>query len=342
MFTMVLLALVTRMPGATADDLAKEVAKRETEVGKAKQVFDDAVRDADGRAVKAYVRIAQRAAKDPDAAKAAWTEVLRLDRKHLEALAWFTKQGTLDAVLAELDQPTDLLGNPIGGPPKLRPGRTVLLIGPAGSLVPVGVRTLTESFTARTTELVVGAVVGDGVMFEEGGGSNGQGIAVIGAEIHYLVRAAGMAVTIKAPFDRAVPWSQVAVQFDGGAMRLWLNGKLVAKGDAGFASVPGHGGGGIGNGDGSNSGGWTANCQFELASMRLSNRARYSDVVHPNGTMDADADTALAVTPEAIAAELAALNPGSKKSSEPIMLQRVDRMPPGNISWTVTGTVGMR
>jgi hypothetical protein len=48
------------------------------------------------------------------------------------------------------------------------------------------------------------------------------------------------------------------------------------------------------------------------------------------------------VTPEAIAAELAAQTAGVKKSTEPIMLQRIDRMPPGSITWTASGMVGVR
>ncbi len=341
--TVLWLVCMSGLCAAATDDLAKEVAKRETELAKAKQVFEAAVAEVDGRALKAYLRIAQRSAKDLEGAGAAWTEVLRLDRKHPEAVAWFIKQGTLEAVLADLDHPTDLLGNQLGGSDRLQPGRAVLVIGANASLVPVGVRTLTESFAARTTELVVGAVTGDGVLFEEGASGNGQAIGVVADEIHYVVRTGGMPISIKAPFDRTVPWTQVVVQFDGGALSLWLNGKRVAKGDAGFTTIPAHAGGGIARGDGGNSGGWTDNCQFLLASLRLSNRARYSDKIRPDGTMEPDADTVLALTPEAIAAELTLLRTTSTtKPSEIILLQRVDRMPPGNISWTATGMVGVR
>lgn len=338
------LTLVSSACGATADDLAKEVAKRDAEVAKAKQVYDAAVKVADEKALKTYVRIGQRAVKDsdPTSATAVWTEVLRLDRKNPEAIAWFTKLGTLDAVLAELDNPTDLLGNPLNGGVKPGSGKAVLMFGAGGALVPAAVRTLTEAFTARTTELVVGSVTGDGVLFEEGGGGNGQAIGVIGTEIHVVVRAGSVAYSITAPFDRREKWTHIAVQFDAGMLRLWLNGKPVAKGDSGFPAIPGHGGGGLGLGDGSNPGGWAENCQFLLASLRIANLARYSDQVKPTGAMDADPDTVLGVTPEAIAVELAAQATGAKKPSEPIMLQRVDRMPPGSITWTASGLVAVR
>ncbi|HEX3135541.1 MAG TPA: hypothetical protein VHX44_18405 [Planctomycetota bacterium] len=336
------LALAVNLSGATADELAKEVAKRDGEVAKAKQVYDAAVKVADDKALKNYVRLAQRAVKDNDTASAttAWTEVLRLDRKQAEAIAWFTKLGTLEVVLAELDNPTDLLGNPLGGGAK--PGKAVLVFGAGGALLPSGVRTLMEPFPARTTELVVSSVIGDGVLFEEGGGGNGQALGVIGSEIHYVVRAGSMAYSITAPFDRREKWTQIVAQFEAGVVRLWLNGKPVAKGDSGFPTIPGHGGGGLGKGDGSNPGGWDENCQFLLASLRMANRARYSDQVKPTGAMDADADTVLGVTPEAIAVELAAQAVGGKKPTDPIMLQKIDRMPPGNITWTASGMVGVR
>ena len=339
------LVLITSGFSATADELAKEIEKREAEVAKAKQVYDTAVKVADDKALKAYVRIAQRAAKDsdPSSANAAWTEVMRLDRKQVEAVAWFIRQGTLDAVLADLDHPTDLLGNPLpGAMTRTKPGKAVLMFGPAGSLVPTGVRTLSEGFVARTTELVVGSVTGDGTLFEEGGGSNGQALAVIGADIHVVVRAEGVLYAITAPFDRRAPWTHIAAQFDAGKVHLWLNGRLVAKGDSGFASIPAHGGGGLGMGDGSNPGGWTTNCQFLLASLRLANRARYSAQVEPTGAMDADADTVLSVTPEAIITELGVQGTGVKKTTEPLMLQRLERTLPGNVTWTAGGQVAVR
>jgi hypothetical protein len=336
-------AVATPVVGATADELAKEVAKHDAEVAKAKQSYDDATKAADDKALKAYVRLGQRAVKDADTktASAVWTEVLRLDRKQPEAIAWFTKLGTLDAVLAELDNPTDLLGNPIASG-VAKPGRAVLVFGAGGALVPAGVRVLSESFTARTTELVVGNVTGDGVLFEEGGGGNGQAIGVVGNELHYVVRASSVPFTVTAPFDRKAPWAHIAVQFEAGTVRIWLNGKAAAKADSMMPNIPGHAGGGLGNGDGSNPGGWQANCQFVLASFRLANKARYSDQVKPTGAMDADGDTVLGVTPEAIAAELAAQAIGGKKPAEPIMLQRIDRMPPGNITWTASGMVAVR
>lgn len=328
----------------SADDLAKEVAKRDAEVAKAQQVYDAALAAANERALKVYVRIAQREVKAGNVAGAgaAWKEVLRLDRKQAEATAFFTSAGMLDDVLAELDAPeVDPLGNPVPGSASGGGKRAVLVIGAGGALIPSGVTTLTEAFTARTLELVVANVVGDGVLFEEGGAANGQALGVIADEVHYLVRAGGTAVSLKAPFERNAAWVQIAAQFNGGELRLWLNGKLVAKGTAGFATIPAHGGGGVGGGDGGNSAGWARNCQFLLASMRLTGSARYTDQAGPNGRMDSDKGTLLAITPEAIAAELPAPAPGARKSTM-ITLTKLDRTPPASVAWTVTGEVGAR
>jgi hypothetical protein len=185
-------------------------------------------------------------------------------------------------------------------------------------------------------------VTGDGMLFEEGGPSNGQGIAVIGNEVHYVVRAGGTPTSITAPFDRATAWIQIAVQFNGGELRLWLNGKLAAKGTSTYAAIPGHGGGGVGNGDGSNCGGWSRNAQFHLASLRLTGSARYSDVAGPNGRMDSDKGTLLAITPEVIAAELPAAPAGARKTAAMVSLTKLDRTPPSSVGWTVTGEVGIR
>jgi hypothetical protein len=327
------------------EELAKEIARRDAEVAKAKQVFDAAVGVANERALKTYARIAQRSFKSADVAgaTAAWTEVLRIDRKHVEAVAYFTTIGTLEAVLAELDQPTDLLGNPVGAARGGGVGKNVLVFGTDGALQPSGDRTLGEAFSERTTELVIGKVTGDGVVFEEGGGSNGQAIGVIADELHYILRAGGTAMISKVPFDRAAAWTHVAAQFDAGEVRVWLNGRLATKGKADFSSIPPHGGGGLGKGDGSNSGGWAANCQFLLGAMRISGVARFSDQSAPDGRMETDRNTLLAITPEAIAAELSAVIAGTRAPAAATMpVQRIERMPPTNLTWTASGEVGIR
>jgi hypothetical protein len=318
------------------DELERELARHDAEVAKAQLQFNDAVSAINEKTQKTIVRLAQRQAKAGDMvlASASWKEVLRLQRTQAEARAFFTSLGTLDAVIADLDQPHDLLGNPIADEDA---GRPALLFSSDGALTPTQGTVLISGFTARTTEMVVGHVNGDGLLFEEGGPANGQAIGLTGADLIYLVRANGTAATIKAPFERKAAWTHIAVQYNAGEMRLWLNGRLAAKGSAGFASIPAHGDGGLGKGSGPNPGDWQVSCQFALAAFRLSGSARYSDAAAPDGGMATDKATLLAVTPDAIIAEMP---PGAAaKDVKKSVAKKVGASPPDMTVWAVSGTV---
>jgi hypothetical protein len=328
----------------SSDELEREVARHDAEVAKAQQVFDDAVASANDKALKVYVRIAQRQAKagDVPGATASWKEVLRLQRMHAEARAFFTSLNILDDVIAELDQPpTDLLGNPLGAASGAN--RPALFFGPDGALVPSSAAVLSEGFTARTTELIVGRTAGDGLFFEEGGPGNGQAIGLQGNEVVFVVRAGSKPASVMAPFDRKAAWTHIAAQFEAGEMRLWINGKLAAKGAAGFTSIPAHGDGGLGKGNGPNPSDWQAGCRFALAAFRLTGVARYTDQAGPDGRMEVDKSTLLSVTPEAIVAELppASAARGAAKAVVASAVKKVGGTPPGSTVWTSSGDVTM-
>jgi hypothetical protein len=331
-----LLGALAASPLWSLDELEREVARHDAEVAKAQKQFDDAVTAINDKTFKTIVHLAQRQTKAGDMvqASASWKEVLRLQRSQAEARAFFTSLGTLDAVIADLDQPRDLLGNPIADADV---GRPALLFSPDGALTPTPGTVLTSPFTARTTEMVVGRVSGDGLLFEEGGPANGQAIGLTGSDLIYLVKAAGTAATIKAPFERASAWTHIAVQYNAGEMRLWLNGKLAAKGSAGFTSIPGHGDGGLGKGSGPNPGDWQASCQFALAAFRLSGSARYSDAAAPDGGMATDKATLLAVTSDAIIAEMPA--GAAAKEVKKTVAKKIGGSPPDATVWAVSGTV---
>jgi hypothetical protein len=299
---------------------------------------------ANEKAAKAYTRIAQRLAKagDGTGAALAWKEVLRLQRANVEARTFFTMLNTLDAVLAELDQPaTDLLGNPVGNPvgnpAATTGGHPALIFNADSALVPNPDTILTASFTTRTTEMIIGRTSGDGLLFEEGGPANGQAIGLTGTEILYVVRADAKMVSIKAPFDRKAAWMHVAVQFSAGEMRMWLNRVLVAKGSSGFTSIPAHGDGGLGKGSGPNPSDWTTNCQFALAAFRMTGTARYTDQVGPDGTMTIDKNTLLGVTGDTIIAEMPPAT--IPRDIHPTVLKKLGSMPMGSPVWVVSGSV---
>jgi len=336
MVVVLALNIAASHPGWGSDELERELVRHDAELTKAQQTYDEAVTAANDKALKAIVRIAQRQAKAGDAAGAtlAWKEVLRLQRTQAEARAHFTMLGTLDAVLAELDQPpTDLLGNPILD----TKGRPVLLFTPESALVPNPGTILTTAFTTRTIEMVVGRAVGDGLFFEEGGPANGQALGLLGQEVIYVTRADGKMVAIKAPFDRKAPWIHIAAQFSAGEIRLWLNGTLVAKGSTGFSSIPAHGDGGLGKGRGPNPGEWQSGCQFALAAFRMTGSARYTDQLGPDGAMTIDKGVLLGVSPETILAELP--QGGPAKDAHPIAIKKISCALPGNPVWVVNGDV---
>jgi hypothetical protein len=334
-----LLSTIVLSHAATGDELEREIVRHDADVAKLQQTFDDGVAAANEKAIKAYARIAQRQARAGDGAGAAlaWKEVLRLQRTHVEARAFFTQLNTLDAVLVELDQPqTDLLGNPVG-PAAAGGGHPALYFNADSALVPSPDTVLTSGFTTRTTELIVGRTSGDGLFFEEGGPGNGQAIGLTGNDLIYVVRADAKMVTIKAPFDRKAAWTFIAAQFSAGEMRLWINRTLVAKGNAGFSAIPPHGDGGLGKGSGPNPSDWLTNCQFALAGFRMTSTARYTDQIGPDGSMTIDKNTLLGVTAETIIAEMAPAT--TPRDISPTALKKLGGMPAGSPVWTVSGSV---
>ncbi len=66
---------------------------------------------------------------DNAAATEAWRAVLEINRAEPNACAYFTAIGGLDQVLAQLDQPTDLLGNPVAKATLTLPADAAITIG---------------------------------------------------------------------------------------------------------------------------------------------------------------------------------------------------------------------
>ncbi len=334
-----LLCAVVATPLWSLDELEREVARHDAEVAKAQKQFDDVVAAINDKTLKTIVHLAQRQTKAGDMvlASASWKEVLRLQRSQAEARAFFTSLGTLDAVIADLDQPRDLLGNPI----EADVGRPALLFSADGALTPTPGTVLTSAFTARhRPKWWSGASAATAACSSRSGGLGqwpGHFRPDLGTDLIYLVKAGGTAATIKAPFERKASWTHIAVQYNAGEMRLWLNGKLAAKGSAGFTAIPGHGDGGLGKGSGPNPGDWQASCLFALAAFRLSGSARYSDATAPDGAMATDKATLLAVTPDAILAEMPP--DASAKEVKKTVAKKIGGAPPRCHVRAVSGTV---
>lgn len=109
-----LLLLLVALPVLGAADQADREALRFNDtITKLMQIRDEAVANHKAKAIAALTVMAKSRTKAEDAAGAAeaWRAILIIDREHTDARAYFTLQGTLEAVLAGLEaKPTDLLG----------------------------------------------------------------------------------------------------------------------------------------------------------------------------------------------------------------------------------------
>lgn len=123
------LAIATLLgPALLAADLAERETTRFNEaVTKLMQARDEAQANAKAKSLLALTAIAKSRMKAEDTAMAteAWRAVLVIDREHVDARAYFTALGTLEAVLVELDaKPTDLLGLDLAPAPKDKADKT--------------------------------------------------------------------------------------------------------------------------------------------------------------------------------------------------------------------------
>jgi len=85
-----------------------------------------------------------------------------------------------------------------------------------------------------------GTVDSDQVLYNEGGYVNGMGLRLSDGSLEAIVQNNGEPGTIAAPYDGS-GWTHVAVVFDQGALRLYVDGEeIAANEDIGFDIVPGH------------------------------------------------------------------------------------------------------
>ena len=112
---------------AAADQADREALRFNDAVSKLMATRDEAVANHKAKAIVTLTVLAKSRTKAEDASGAgeAWRAILSIDRDHSDARAYFTLQGTLDTVLADLDaKPTDLLGLDTGDAPAKEEGGT--------------------------------------------------------------------------------------------------------------------------------------------------------------------------------------------------------------------------
>lgn len=267
------------------DELDKELARHATDLAKLDVDYQQTTNKLKTKTLTTLERLAvkQSRAGDLTGASLVWKEVLRLNPDHVEARKYFTALGVLDAVLTDVTTATDVLGNPLAGTLPSSP-RHGLILANAASLSTNGSNATGAEFSASTVELLVGMVEGDGELFREGGGTNGQIISITGNQLTYVARAGTVDTTVNAPFDRTKPWNHIAVIFDNGKLVLCLNGRAVANATAPFSTIPPH------------SSVCTLGAQLTglaIAGFRMTRAVRYQATFTPPSDLRVDDTTAL-------------------------------------------------
>ncbi|MBA3845382.1 MAG: hypothetical protein H0X45_01930 [Planctomycetes bacterium] len=348
------------------DDADKELGRWQDEIGRARAEYQSEVVKANDKAIRTLTRIAQREAKagDLSAATDAWRAVLTIDHDVDEARDFFTAIGQLDQVLAEVAASDDPLAGLGGG------AKPALVFSPGALLAPSG-NVLETAFDQRTIEVVVGKAVGDGVLYEEGSEKVGLAIALVGDHVRFVIAANKDKAELSGAFDRSVPWTHLAVQFDKGEVSLWIDGKLAQKARSALATFPKHDGDG---GLGSERKGSVADMKdnalsFRCAMFRMSKVARFTTNFQPATDALTDKTTLLAIGAEnlrnLLAAHLAQPAPASpdetvakdetkekdakdaksaKSGKAPagptgVRIKAFANVPDDNISWQVQGDV---
>ncbi len=83
------------------------------------------------------------------------------------------------------------------------------------------------------------STTGTQVLYDEGGSTQGIAIRINNGVLEAAVRASSVTSSVSTPLS-STRWSHVAISFDNGAFKLYLNGRQVASATASFTSVPSH------------------------------------------------------------------------------------------------------
>ena len=66
----------------------------------------------------------------------------------------------------------------------------------------------------------------EGILYEEGGGTNGYAVTLVGGKVEFATRDSGNQTTIKANYPFDGKWHTVITVFDQGTMQLYIDGVL--------------------------------------------------------------------------------------------------------------------
>jgi hypothetical protein len=113
----------------------------------------------------------------------------------------------------------------------------------------------------------------DGLLYEEGGGTNGCAVTIIKNEVQFATRNRGKQTTIKADYPDDGKWHFIAAVFDNGTMRLYMDGELKDEENK-VPGIRGHSNAmGIGQVNGASSGGVAPKFKGIMDELRIYRRA---------------------------------------------------------------------
>jgi hypothetical protein len=114
----------------------------------------------------------------------------------------------------------------------------------------------------------------EGILYEEGGGTNGYAVTLVGGKVEFATRDSGNQTTIKARYPFDGKWHVVITVFDQGTMQLYIDGALE-KEESRVAGIGGHGNEmGIGQVNGGSAGGVAPKFTGVMDEFRITRRAR--------------------------------------------------------------------
>ena len=113
----------------------------------------------------------------------------------------------------------------------------------------------------------------DGILYEEGGGSSGYAVTLVGGKVEFATRDAVNQTTIKANYPFDGKWHSVIIVFDEGTMRLYIDG-VLKKEQSKVAGIGAHGDEmGIGQANGGSAGGVISKFTGIMDEFRITRRA---------------------------------------------------------------------
>lgn len=171
--------------------------------------------------------------------------------------------------------------------------------------ITIEVQTFNDAFEESTFLVWVRDSSDRGVIYEEGGGTNGHCVQMLNGELQFCTRDGGTATCIQADFPVGDDeWHLITTVFNRDVMEIYTDGEKVAD-ESGVPGIAGHGNEmGIGNVDAvhngtactSNAGQWTGTMDEFTITRRVLTAQEIREEFESGGRLSVDTIGKIAVT----------------------------------------------